>query len=380
MRILLGIVIFIFLFVVSSVLLEIIWVPFVRALTGQKPIPPELLAARRSNRETLKGLPKKFKWVRTDGEQLELKRLFTENFRAGNFDELERIAAQFRCSMSRTKEGRLKLILFYVGIEDLIENKVQNNGDFDSFKQVKEWIAQKPQSVAAHTVLARILIKKAWQRRGSGHASSVSDEGWMGTKKYLNEAKDVLEKAAKLKDKDPVMYNDWASVGRGLGWSTEERMVRFKEGQKLFPHYYTIYQSEAGTRLPRWGGSKEDVADFALTWSKKVGGDEGLLLYFWVVDRIRRYFGHALIVDGRVIPFDNERLTKGAWILVKKYPCLRNFARVSHYAVRLKNRELTKFCLEGMGNSYPSAFYSKLSTFAAYRRWALMDGSYPFGS
>ena len=377
MRVLLGVIILLLLFVISSFLLELLWVPFMCALTGGKYQQQHPLEKHRKIMQSLEGLPKKLTYVSTNVEQNELKRLFTKNFSAGDFDVLERIAAKFRSSMSRTKEGRLKLLHFYTGIDDFTRNSVHDNKVFDSVKHAKKWIAQRPGSITAHKVLARILINKAWAARGSGYAGSVSKEGWKGFNEYLNEAKLVLEKATKLKDKDPVLYNDFASVGRGLSWSKEKRMIPFKEGQKLFPAYYTIYQSEAGTRLPRWGGSKKDVADFAMTWSKKVGGEEGLILYFWVVDRIRRYFGHGLIVDGCVVPFDNKRLVKGAWVLLRKYPCIRNYARVSHYAVWLKDKELAKFCFEGMGNRFPSAFYSKLTRFAAYRRWALLNGPYP---
>ena len=303
-------------------------------------------------------------------------------FKAKKFKELDQWAKEMWESRQRDPEGRLLLRALYNNVDDYYVGSI--NGEHPPLPPdvlSKLWLKEHPDSSFAHVVRIRQLVNRAWDARGDGYASTVTKEGWTVFEKHLREAKRIFEHGVKQGFKDPMFCHSFACIARGLSLPEEERMKWFKKSVELEPLYYTPYQSETGTRMPRWGGSAEDVANFAKVWSDKVGGDDGDIIYFWIVDNQRKYFQIGGIVSCKYIPLDMKRFERGCSALLKKHPCFENYSTVGLWAVWMQNKLLAKQCFEKLGNQYPYQIFGRNSknipTFIKWRKYALEDGPWP---
>lgn len=98
-------------------------------------------------------------------------------------------------------------------------------------------------------------ITDAWDSRGSGWASSVTEEGWKGFSFNLNEAKRHFEKALEL---HPERFNPCISlitVYMGLSCDMNDVLRVFKEVLNHDPENVQAYRRALWAMRPRWGGS-----------------------------------------------------------------------------------------------------------------------------
>lgn len=106
-------------------------------------------------------------------------------------------------------------------------------------------------------------IKKAWEIRGSGVASTVTKEGWKGFKEELGKAKESLTKAYELHPEYPEAASLMIGVSMGLSDSAGERMW-FDRAVEAQMDYIPAYNNMLYAMLPRWGGSYEKMYAFGL--------------------------------------------------------------------------------------------------------------------
>jgi hypothetical protein len=120
------------------------------------------------------------------------------------------------------------------------------------------------------TLLGKAHVKLAWDARGSGWASSVTDEGWKDFHKHLALARDHLTAAWKLHPELPEAPTAMITVAMGAGDELrEDPMKWFERAVAAQMDYTPAYEAMVGgPLLPRWGGSHEAMWQLGLRAAK----------------------------------------------------------------------------------------------------------------
>ena len=105
-------------------------------------------------------------------------------------------------------------------------------------------------------------IDLAWHHRGSGWASSVTEQGFKDFYKCLQEAKGFLEKCVDLDPKKAAAWSDLITVGLGLDFTKAQIKAYFDKAVSVNPNYLDAYYSMQNTLLPKWGGSIPELNMF----------------------------------------------------------------------------------------------------------------------
>jgi hypothetical protein len=192
------------------------------------------------------------------------------------YDALEQGAATWRTSKAAYMNGNWKLTLFYQALGTL-PNTPENDERWVS--NTREWVKTMPESITARVALAVVLTGYAWNARGSGTASTVTENGWKLFRERLAEARLVLREAKTLKAKCPHWWLAAQVVARGQGWPLDAYDGLFKEAIAFEPDYFPFYSEKTVNLLPRWHGEEGAALQFSLGAANKMGGDKGDLLY-----------------------------------------------------------------------------------------------------
>jgi len=182
-----------------------------------------------------------------------------------------------------------------------------------------KWRDEFPQSPTPLIALAKSHIDYAWQARGGGYAFTVTDDGWQLFHTRIDEARRLLEKAAKLDLKDGEAYRQLLIVAMAESLPDEQVRAWFDAGRKIDPGYAALYTQMATSKMPRWGGAPGDVERFAAEVAELVPGEDGLELFGLIAREIHRYEcdDPTTILWG---DYDRRLLAKSADVLVARYP------------------------------------------------------------
>lgn len=113
------------------------------------------------------------------------------------------------------------------------------------------------------SVLGTIEVERAWKARGTGWASSVTEEGWKGFKEHLGKAAGLLRRAWELRPNRPEAASKMITVTMGgLGAPDETERVWFDRAVAAQFDFLPAYRSYAWALRPRWGGSLEEMMAF----------------------------------------------------------------------------------------------------------------------
>lgn len=126
---------------------------------------------------------------------------------------------------------------------------------------------------------AQYWIDYAWNARGGGYASSVTDDGWKLFRERLEKAERVLLDTKSYSAQLPVWYAEMIIVQSALGRPEDERDSVFLEGVTRYPTYYENYFTMQNYLLPKWGGTWRTV-DNMVKWSvEHTKATEGTSMY-----------------------------------------------------------------------------------------------------
>ena len=83
-------------------------------------------------------------------------------------------------------------------------------------EELEAWLNEKPESLASRIALAESYIAFAWQARGDGPASTVTEDGGRLFTERLLKASRLLVAGEDLNVKDPHLFRDQVTVAKGL--------------------------------------------------------------------------------------------------------------------------------------------------------------------
>jgi hypothetical protein len=263
-----------------------------------------------------------------EGERMGYRVAVTANLRQRRFEELEAQVQALRSGRDRFGSGLSKLSAFYQGLIPLGETAPASVADlFET--ALKEWQAQRPDSITPRAGLIHLEQQRAFTARGLEFAPKVTPEGWKGMEEHMKRAWQMVDTAEPIKEKDAEYFSLLIHLCQAGHCARGKAEGFLKAGLAIDPSYDGLYVSMADYLLPQWQGSVEDVTRFAAR----------------AADESRQYLGDiaysrvatvALMTEGDALPqrypgLSWQRIQKGLADLDERFP---NSARTFHLSAR----------------------------------------------
>jgi len=234
--------------------------------------------------------------------------------RQEKFADLDCLADAARSGKTRFPGGGWKLRNLYIGLEEPRPGHPTQEDWQQHLELIERWTRTNPQSITAPIALAQSYISFAWDARGDGTSSTVSDSGWKLFGERIAKAKTILDEASALASKCPDWYIGMQQVAQGQSWDLPRATELFTQAVTFEPTYQYYYRSYATYLLPKWSGEQGDAARFAEQSANRAGGEAGDALYFLIAEKIV-----CACEDAEFAHFSWPRLQSGFAALEKKY-------------------------------------------------------------
>jgi len=108
----------------------------------------------------------------------------------------------------------------------------------------------------------RISSELAWRWRGNGYASTVSEDSWKPFEQYQKIAAEEFEKAHKANPLFPESAANLIGISM-TGHNDKPEQYWFDKAIEGQVDYMSAYRSRLLSMLPQWGGSVQEMYDFA---------------------------------------------------------------------------------------------------------------------
>ena len=283
---------------------------------------------------------------------------------AEKFDDLERMANDYRMSKSRVPGGEWRLRLFYTALD---APQQTDKDTLDHLAHLEQWMKAHPESITPRIALATSLHRWAWVARGNGLANTVTPEGWRLFDERIKEAQAVLEGSANIHTMCPQWYSEMMTVGLAQSWDAKRVKENFERGVQFEPGYYYLYLQYSNYLLPKWDGNPGDASKFAKSSADRLGGDAGDPLYFQIATvLIKRGDG-----DFPLKEMDWARIQRGYQALATQYGVDRrtkNQLAFMAYKYRDVNVSRQQFAL--IGDDWARGVWRDRKFFDRARDWS----------
>ena len=152
--------------------------------------------------------------------------------------ELDALVEKLAASGERADDGRFQLYLLTTGIANRVA--ALEPGEEDLPAKLEEYRKQVPNSAFAPLLEAMVMHASAWRARGSGLASTVTEEGWALYRERNAAAWELMLLAKQKSGRLPTWYELAISIGMDAGIADDVLTAIFNEGIKRFPGYHSI--------------------------------------------------------------------------------------------------------------------------------------------
>ena len=280
------------------------------------------------------------------------------------FDNLDRMAAQYRSEKSRFPGGGWKLTAFYGALD---APQITDKDTREHLEHLRHWIAERPESITARVALATSLHRWAWVARGNGGADTVTPEGWRLFGERIDESLKVLKAAANLHEQCPQWYSEMMIVGLAQSWDAKRMEEIFDQGIQFEPGYFRLYKQYANYLLPKWDGKPGDASAFAKTAADNVGGEQGDVIYFHIATAVIGKNGKGFGVH----EMDWPRIQRGYQALTAQYGAtgwLKN--EIAYFAYEYRDAAFARQQFDLIGDHWARSVWRDRVYFDRARDWA----------
>lgn len=281
-----------------------------------------------------------------------------------NFADMEQLAADFRDGRRRTESGAWLYNSVFFNFTSFSE------ANFLARERIlKQWIAEKPRSSAAHAAYATLLYNHAWLMRGDGYAHQVTEAGREGFVAFLEKSQDVLEDAREFSQDDPQWHLMMLRVARSQGWPRPDYYALLKAAIERHPLYTEIYFEASEYAKPKWGGSKmeaEELFSLAVEATRKTEMQSYYARMF--LDRRNDLHSGSNVMD--YLPQHWTRLKEAFNDLVQRYPTAWNRNGYASFACMAGDKETAREQFSAVGEEITREIWSRAVSPDACRRWA----------
>lgn len=119
-----------------------------------------------------------------------------------------------------------------------------------------------PHNAAIPAYAADFYTTWAWQARGSGFASTVSDDGWNRFRQRLDQAEKFALEATRADPVAPDGPTEMLTVGLGKSFEKPAVTAWFHRAMNANPDNYSACMAMLTYLLPQWNGSSEEALAF----------------------------------------------------------------------------------------------------------------------
>lgn len=124
---------------------------------------------------------------------------------------------------------------------------------------LKNWLKASPKSALAHCVYGHLLIKKAWDARGGGVASTVTIESFQGFFDHLFHAEETFLRAIELEDKFVESYDGLITICMGASLDHNSLWGYFAKAVILSQDSYATHMNMVTALTEKWGGDRNEM-------------------------------------------------------------------------------------------------------------------------
>ena len=292
---------------------------------------------------------------------------------AEKFDDLDRMAEEYRRNKTRLPGGDWRLRKFYTALD---APQQTDKDSFEHLEHLRKWMQLRPESITARVALATSLTRWAWVARGNGLANTVTPEGWQLFGERAGEALVVLEGSRDMKRMCPQWYLEMMVVGLAQGWNMDRVKEVFDRGVQFEPDYQYLYYQRANYLLPKWYGKLGDSTTFAKTSADHLGGEAGDILYYQIAASIVHQGNGKLQVQPADL--DWPRIQQGYRALVAQYGKNRAVEnQFAYMAFRFEDKVVAQQQFASIGDSWAPGVWRDRKIFDRARDWSQGHTSWP---
>ena len=193
----------------------------------------------------------------------------------GDLRGFDALATGFRQSRERTPSGSWKLGLAYLSVtQDLF---APADPRWEKLQQAAgEWLTENPGSPSAIAVDARILRAHAWSWHDAPDRPGDNNPRY---RQLLEEARRVLDEHPEVKSQDPEWDALRIAIAREQGADTSQVLRMAWEALEREGYYYPLHEAVTNKLMPRWGGSRQAVEEYAQMAMAHSAHQEGTQAY-----------------------------------------------------------------------------------------------------
>ncbi|MDP2653427.1 MAG: hypothetical protein Q8Q08_05280 [Candidatus Omnitrophota bacterium] len=184
-----------------------------------------------------------------------------------NFFEAERQLTELENSKLKNADGNY---VFYQTIREISKDLALDPDA--SLPALNTWCGQSSHLYLPFLIRGRFYKDFAWADRGTTFADKVLPEAWPVFKERLALAKKDLSEAAGLNPQSAEPWVALMAVDLGLG-DYENLEKSFNEAVKLDKDHYGSYYVMLQSKMEKWGGSNEEMFEFARSAYRKGDGN-----------------------------------------------------------------------------------------------------------
>jgi hypothetical protein len=212
-----------------------------------------------------------------------------------------------------------------------------------SERLLERWARLCPSGIVTRTALAKILIHRGWQARGSGFADTVTESGKIEFEQKIKQARDVLQPMM-LEEVDPpgAAFESTFQVAMAQGWEPDAMKIWMKkllDGRAS--RCIEAHRVASVMQLPRWHGNPGDSENYVTQVSDNLDPLSGDILYAKLMLTLAKYYPAAEPIS-TYVNLDLDRVVRGAIGILRESGDAGPIQRVGTIAEKQNRPDLVK--------------------------------------
>lgn len=199
------------------------------------------------------------------------------DFQGADFAALETRLAAYSATLADLADGSSSLDGVTAGLGELFDNR---SGDFQRHMTLlADWRRQFPESVWPDLLEARLMVATAWTARGHGAARDVLAQNQQLYIYYQGAAVEILRETMTRAAGNRYWYELDVGAQNDLGEDRGALEEAYREGAAMFPLDLRLHVQMLRARMPRWGGSVEEIEETISKAYAKTAAKAGMPVY-----------------------------------------------------------------------------------------------------
>jgi hypothetical protein len=302
-------------------------------------------------------------------EQAERNQVWEEAHRrlsAGDFDALEATARELRTTRAVFANGTWKLRVFYEGLGGPVEGWTESEWR-QAFDQTKEWVHERPTSIAARLALANLWIDYGWVARGSGWSEDVSPEQHAIFEQRIEQATQVMKDAHGVEERCPHRAPTLLRLALVGSVARDDELKVFEQAVRDDPDYQPAYTAHLRYMQPRWHGAPGDWERAAAAILKLPGGKEKYARAIWHLHAVNSW-------DRQLVSWPH--LKQGFTEMRARYPDSSEIKSATClFASYYRDEDEARAMLAALGGRMDTSVWHDRNQFAQVYLWATFEQS-----